>query len=167
MSIESTFQIVLILATLLCSLVAGFLFAFAAVVMPGIKTLNDREFIRAFQVIDGVIQNNQPVMVAVWMGSIVASVAAVGLGLGQLDGIQRLLLLAAPLVYILGVQLSTFTINVPLNNQLQSLNVEVMGEAALKAARMNFEPSWNRWNLVRAPLASLTSVLFMILLFQL
>ena len=60
MSTVSTFQIVLILATLLCSLVAGFLFAFATVVMPGIKTLNDREFIRAFQVIDGVIQNNQP-----------------------------------------------------------------------------------------------------------
>ena len=52
MSTASTFQIVLILATLLCSLVAGFLFAFATVVMPGIKTLNDREFIRAFQVIE-------------------------------------------------------------------------------------------------------------------
>lgn len=167
MSTASTFQIVLILATLLCSLVAGFLFAFATVVMPGIKTLNDREFIRAFQVIDGVIQNNQPLMVAVWMGSVVASVAAAGLGFGQLEGTQRLLLLAAPLVYILGVQLSTFTINVPLNNRLQTLNVEVMDEAALKAARMNFEPSWNRWNLVRTPLAGLTSVLFMILLFRL
>ena len=49
MSTDVTFQIVLILATLLCSLVAGFLFAFAIIVMPGIKTLNDREFIRAFQ----------------------------------------------------------------------------------------------------------------------
>ena len=37
MSTEATFQIVLILATFLCSLVAGFLFAFATVVMPGIK----------------------------------------------------------------------------------------------------------------------------------
>ena len=167
MSTETTFQIVLITATLLCSLVAGFLFAFAVIVMPGIKKLNDREFIRAFQVIDGVIQNNQPVMVAVWMGSILASVAAAGLGFGQLDGIQRLLLISALLVYILGVQLSTFTINVPLNNKLQTLNVNAMDEAALKAARMNFEPRWNRWNLVRTPLAGLASVLFMILLFKL
>ena len=167
MSTEFTFQIILISATLLCSLVAGFLFAFATVVMPGIKTLSDREFIRAFQVIDGVIQNNQPLMVAVWMGSILAAVAAAVMGFGQLDGAQRLLLVAAPIVYILGVQLSTFTINVPLNNRLQRLNVDVMDEVALKAARMNFEPSWNRWNLVRTPFAGLASVLFMVLLFRL
>ena len=163
----ATFQIVLILATLLCSLVAGFLFAFAIVVMPGIKTLNNRDFIRAFQVIDGVIQNNQPLMVAVWMGSVVTVVAAAGLGFGQLEGAQRLLLIAAPLVYILGVQLSTFTINVPLNNRLQALNVDAMDEVALKAARLAFEPGWNRWNLIRTPFASLASVLLMILLFKL
>ena len=34
------FQIALILATFLCSLVAGFLFAFALVAMPGIRNLN-------------------------------------------------------------------------------------------------------------------------------
>jgi uncharacterized membrane protein len=60
MSTEGIFRIALILATSLCSLVAGFLFAFAIVVMPGIRSLNDREFIRAFQVMDGVIQNNHP-----------------------------------------------------------------------------------------------------------
>ena len=47
------FQIALILATFLCSLVAGLLFVFAVVVMPGIGSLNDREFIRAFQVMEG------------------------------------------------------------------------------------------------------------------
>ena len=167
MSTESTFQIVLILTTLLCSLVAGFLFAFATVVMPGIKKLNDREFIRAFQVIDGVIQNNQPLMVAVWMGSILGAVATAVLGFSQLDGAQRLLLISAPIVYILGVQLSTFTINVPLNNRLQKLNVDAMDEVALRAARNSFEPDWNRWNLVRTPFAGLASVLFMILLFRL
>lgn len=167
MSTEAIFQIVLITATLLCSLVAGFLFAFATIVMPGIKTLNDREFIRAFQVIDGVIQNNQPLFVAVWIGSVVTSVAAAGLGFRQLDGAHYLLSISAPLIYILGVQLSTFTINVPLNNQLQALNVNVMDETALKVARMDFEPRWNLWNLVRTLLASLTSVLMMILLFQL
>jgi uncharacterized membrane protein len=167
MSTEAIFPIVLITATVLCSLIAGFLFAFATIVMPGIKSLNDREFIRAFQVIDGVIQNNQPLFVAVWMGSVVASVAAAGLGFGQLDGTQRLLLISAPLIYLLGVQWSTFTINVPLNNRLQTLNVDAMDAVALKAARMNFEPGWNRWNLVRTPFASLASILLIVLLFQL
>ena len=167
MSTEAIFQIVLIVATLLCSLVAGFLFAFASVVMPGIKRLNDREFIRAFQVIDGVIQNNQPIFVAVWVGSVVALVISVGLGIGLLDGAKRLLMILAPLVYILGVQLSTFTINVPLNNKLQALNVDDMDKTALKAARMDFEPRWNLWNLIRTPFASLASALLIVLLFKL
>ena len=167
MSTEAIFQIVLLLATLLCSLVAGFLFAFASVVMPGIKRLNDREFIRAFQMIDGVIQNNQPVFVVVWVGSIVALVVAAGLGIGQLEGVKRLLIILAPLIYLLGVQLSTFTINVPLNNQLQTLKVDDMDETALKVARLDFEPRWNQWNLIRTPFASLASALLMVLLFKL
>ncbi|NEQ47428.1 MAG: hypothetical protein F6K00_29365 [Leptolyngbya sp. SIOISBB] len=42
-----------------------------------------------------------------------------------------------------------------------------MDAVALKTARLNFEPGWNRWNLVRTLLADLASVLFMILLFRL
>ncbi|NEZ58636.1 DUF1772 domain-containing protein [Adonisia turfae] len=167
MSTTASFQIILLLATLLCSLVAGFLFAFASVVMPGIKTLNDREFIRAFQVIDGVIQNNQPIFVATWVGSIVALLAAAGLGIGQLDGMQSMLLLVTPLLYILGVQLPTFTINVPLNNKLQMLQIDAMEGTALRTARLHFEPRWNQWNVSRTLLASLTSILLMVVLFQL
>jgi hypothetical protein len=37
------FPLVPLLATLLASLVAGFLFAFATVVMPGIRSLDDCE----------------------------------------------------------------------------------------------------------------------------
>jgi len=39
------FHIALIAATFLCSIVAGFLFAFAVVVMPGIRSLDDGEFV--------------------------------------------------------------------------------------------------------------------------
>ena len=42
-----------------CSLVSGFIFTYAIVVMPGLSNLNDKEFIRAFQVTDAVIQNDQ------------------------------------------------------------------------------------------------------------
>ena len=50
----------LIASTLLCALVTGFIFTYSVVVMPGFAKLDDRDFIRAFQVTDGVIQNNQP-----------------------------------------------------------------------------------------------------------
>ncbi len=161
------FQIALILATFLCSLVAGFLFAFALVVMPGIRSLNDREFIRAFQVMDGVIQNNQPIFVLVWVGSVVALVTSAVLGIGQLDGGGRLLIIFAALAYLLGVQLPTFTINVPLNNKLQTLEVDELDETTQKAARKDFEPRWNLWNSIRTAFASVASALLIILLFRL
>ena len=161
------FQIALILATFLCSLVAGFVFAFALVVMPGIRNLNDPEFVRAFQVMDRVIQNNQPIFVFVWIGSVVALVTAAVLGIGQLDGAGRLLIISATLAYLLGVQLPTFTINVPLNNKLQTLDVDAMNETTQKAARKDFEPRWSIWNSIRTAFASLVSALLIILLFRL
>ena len=42
-------QVGLFLATLFCSLVAGLVFAFAIVVMPGIKSLGDRDFLPVLQ----------------------------------------------------------------------------------------------------------------------
>lgn len=167
MSIEGVFQITLILATLLCSLVAGLVFAFAVVVMPGIKTLSDRSFIRAFQVMDRIIQNNQPIFVLVWIGSIVALVASAMLGIGQLQGADRLLIIFAVLAYLLVVQLPTFTINIPLNNKLQTLDVDGMDETAQKAARRDFEPRWIRWNSIRTTFATLVSSLLIILLLRL
>lgn len=167
MSTAGIFQIALVSATFLCSLVAGFLFAFAIVVMPGIRNLGASEFIRAFQVIDRVIQNNQPVFMLVWVGSVVALVISAMLGIGQWVGVRRQLMIFAALAYLLGVQLPTVTINLPLNNKLQTLNVDTMNETTQKAARRDFEPSWNRWNSIRAAFASLASALLIILLFRL
>lgn len=163
----SIFQLTLVVATLLCSLVAGLVFAFAVVVMPGIKTLGDGEFLRAFQVIDRVIQNNKPLFLLVWVGSVVALLASAALGFGQLDAVGRLLVIAAVLVYLLGVQLPTVTINVPLNNRVQTLDIDGMDEAAQQAARQDFESRWNYWNSVRTVLACLVSVLLIILLLRL
>ena len=161
------FQLTLIVATLLCSLVAGFVFAFAVVVMPGIGNLGDGAFLRAFQVMDRVIQNNQPVFLLVWAGSVIALLASAALGFGQLDGTGRRLMVGAVLVYLLGVQLPTVTINVPLNNRVQTLDIDRMDEAALQAARQDFESRWNHWNSIRTVLACLVSVLLIILLLRL
>jgi uncharacterized membrane protein len=160
----SILEPVLILATLLCALTAGFAFAFASVVMPGIGKLGDRGFIRSFQVIDGVIQAGQPVFGLVWMGSIAALVMAAALATLQLNGIERALVIASALTYALGVQLPTFRINVPLNNALQKLEIDAMDEDALASARRVFESRWVRWNSIRTIIASLVSVALMFVL---
>ncbi len=161
------FQTTLIVTAFLCSLVAGFLFAFAVVVMPGMRSLSDREFIRAFQVIDRVIQNNQPTFMLVWIGSVLTLVAAAVLGFGQLDQVGRVLIIIATLAYLLGVQLPTATINVPLNNKLQTLDVAATDESHQRAAREDFEPRWNRWNAIRTIISCLVSAVLLVLLFRL
>ncbi len=159
-------QFALILATFLCSLVAGFLFAFAVVVMAGIKNLNDGEFIRAFQAMDGTIQNKQPIFMMVWLGSVTALIIAAALGVWHLDIAGRWLLIVATAAYLLGVQLPTFIIHIPLNNRLQSLNVDAMDEFAREAAREAFEGRCNRWNATRTVVSCSVSLLLMVLLLR-
>lgn len=163
MTTITLFTVVLILATLLCALVAGFLFAFAVVVMPGIKRLSDAEFVRAFQGIDGMIQANQPLFVLVWLGSVLALIGATVIGFGQLDTLGKGLILVSLGLYLLGVQLPTAVINVPLNNQLQTLDTTCMDSAEIAAARQQFEPRWNQWNRIRTTVATLVALLLIIL----
>ncbi|MBF2087983.1 MAG: DUF1772 domain-containing protein [Synechococcales cyanobacterium K44_A2020_017] len=160
-------QIALTLATLLCSLVAGFVLAFAIVVMPGIRNLNDHDFLQAFKAIDRVIQTNQPIFSLVWLGSILGLVTAALIGMIQFDGVNRLLIGTAAAIYLLGVQLPTFTINVPLNNQLQMQKLDAMTDLALREVRVNFEPRWIQWNSIRTIFAILTSALLISMEFKL
>ena len=160
-------RISLILSTLLVSLVAGFVFAFASVTMPGIRNLSDHDFLQAFKVMDRVIQNNQPLFMLVWVGSVVTLVISAALGVMRLDGADRLLIVSATTIYLLGVQLPTATINIPLNNRLQAQDLGSLSESELHDLRSDFEPRWTRWNSIRTVLAVLTSTLLIILLLRL
>ena len=157
-------QIALVAATVLSSLVAGFLFAFAVVVMPGFAKLEDKDYLRAYQEVDGVIQRGQPLFGLVWVGSALALLVSLFLGFGQLVGSQQGLLMIAVAVFILGVQLPTILVNIPLNNAVKSLDLAGIDAAESRAARERFEGRWNRWNVIRTVLATLTTALLVVLL---
>jgi uncharacterized membrane protein len=159
-----TFQALLLLTVLLCSLVAGFLFAFAVVVMPGLGRLDDREFIQAFQAIDGVIQRNQPLFMLVWVGSVLSAIATATCGLWTLGAVDRVVAIVAVLEYLFGVQLPTIAVNIPLNNQLQKVDSGALDDSARRQVRTRFEVRWNRWNRVRTAFACITSLLLLFLL---
>lgn len=147
---------ILLLAALLCGLVAGLLFAFAVVVMPGLRTMDDAAFVQAFRAIDGVIQRGQPLFGIVWLGSALAALAAAGVGATALSGVDLALALAAAVIWVLGVQVPTFTVNLPLNNRLQRNAV----------SRQEFEPRWNRWNVFRTACAVLATLLWLLVLLR-
>ena len=161
------FHLVVLVAAALCALVAGLLFTFAVIAMPGLKNLSDREFIRAFQVMDRVIQDRQPLFVLVWLGSVVALLAALAMGLRQPDGVTPGLLIAAAALYLFGVQLPTARIHLPLNKEIQGVEVESIGEAGQKQARERFEARWNRSNQIRTAIAIVTMLLLLLVLMRL
>jgi uncharacterized membrane protein len=157
-------HITLMLSILFCSLVAGLLFGFAVVVMPGIAKLTDKEYLLAFKHMDGIIQNNQPLFILVWAGSIISVIVTLVLGVMNLNGTQIYLLSAASFLYLLGVQLPTFRFNIPLNNSLQSLDIKALKETESTLFRSDFEAPWNRWNRFRTVNAIIAVSMFILVL---
>ncbi len=159
-------HITLMLSILFCSLVAGLLFGFAVVVMPGIAKLTDKEYLLAFKHMDGIIQDNQPLFILVWAGSILSVIVTLVLGVMNLNGTQIYLLSAASVLYLLGVQLPTFRFNIPLNNSLQSLDIETLRETEFTLFRSDFEAPWNRWNRFRTVNAIVAVSMFLLVLLR-
>jgi uncharacterized membrane protein len=81
--------------------------------------------------------------------SVLAAIVAGLTGVSVLTGLERLLMIAAVLVYLLGVQLPTMIVNIPLNNQLQKIDVTTLTDTTRRQTRAAFEPRWNQWNVIR------------------
>ncbi len=95
---------------------------------------------------DGVIQNNQPVFIMVWLSSALLLLLATVLGLWELQGLNRFILITACTIFLLGVQLPTVVFNIPINNQLQSKDINSMNQASVSELRTSFETRWIPWN---------------------
>ena len=157
-------DISLIFTILLCSLVSGFIFTYSIVVMPGLSNLNDKDFLKAFQVTDAVIQNNQPLFMFTWIGSIVAILTTMVASFITVGLLESWLIILVGAAYLLGVQGITVAIHIPLNNHIQRIKIEDLNDEALADQRLKFETKWNFFNYVRTSIAISFSVLLLILL---
>ncbi len=157
-------DISLVFSILSCNLVGGFIFTYAIVVMPGLSSLNDKDFLRAFQVTDAVIQNNQPLFMFTWVGSIVAMLTTILISLVSFGLSETWLILLISFVYLLGVQGITVAVHIPLNNHIQKIKMEELNDETLADERLKFETKWNFFNYIRTTIAISVSVLLLILL---
>lgn len=160
------FYFFLFLSIVTCSLVTGFIFTYAIIVMPGLSKLSDKEFLKAFQVTDAVIQNKQPIFMLTWVGSILSILSLILISITYVGLSETWLIVLAALIYLLGVQGITILIHLPLNNQIQKLNLEKLKDENLKNERLNFETKWNFFNNIRTTIAffvSLTLLIFLII----
>lgn len=101
-----------------------------------------------------------------WAGSVIAMLVSTGFGFASLEGTELVLLVSAAIIYIVGVQVPTAAINIPLNNALQEVDTATASVTQLAAARERFESRWNRWNGIRTAMATLTTALLLVVLLQ-
>ena len=160
----NSLDIALVFAVLTCSLVTGFIFTYAVVVMPGFSKLEDKEFLRAFQVTDGVIQNNQPLFMLTWVGSIISVLSVMAISLLSLGLSEAWIIFVVGLIYLLGVQGITISIHLPLNNHIQKIDINDMNNQSLNEERTNFEMRWNYFNKIRTFIAFAASLSFLLIL---
>ena len=158
------FYFCLFLSILSCSLVTGFIFTYAIIVMPGLSKLSDKEFLKAFQATDAVIQNKQPIFMVIWVGSIVSVLSLILISIAYVGLSETWLIVLVALIYLLGVQGITILIHLPLNNQIQKLNLEKLKDDNLKNERLNFETKWNFFNNIRTTIAFFVSLTLLIFL---
>ena len=157
-------DISLFFSILLCALAAGFILTYAIIIMPGLSKLDDKEFIKAFQVTDGIIQNNQPIFILIWVGSIISVLGTIITSILSLGIVEAWPIIFVGVIYLLGVQGITISIHLQLNKHIQKIDVNSNNSQTLREVRRNFETKWNYFNNVRTGIALFVILIFMLIL---
>ena len=157
-------DISLFFTILLSALVTGFILTYAIVIMPGLSNLDDKEFIKAFQVTDGIIQNNQPIFILIWVGSIMSVLGTIITSILSLGILDAWIIIFAGVVYLLVVQGITISIHLPLNKSIQNIDINSSNFQTLSKERIAFEKKWNYFNNIRTVVAFIVVLIFLSIL---
>ncbi|MFB7977656.1 anthrone oxygenase family protein [Streptomyces vinaceus] len=137
--------VLLMVATVLVGLMAGLFFAFDVSVMPGLARGDERTYVTAMQNINAVIDGNA-LFGTVFVVALLAAAASAAVELrGGRRGVA--VWVGAAVVLYLVVLVITFTVNIPLNNELAAA-----GDAATMADFSivdRFKGTWVAVNVVR------------------
>ena len=147
----SAFDVLTLVCAIGCGLMAGLFFAFSNSVMTALGKLPAEQGIAAMQTINIVILN--PLFLSVFVGTAIACVATLVLGLLQKDAIGVIWAVCGTVFYVGGSFLVTMWFNVPRNNKLARLNPT--GPEAIPVWR-DYLITWTAWNHVRT-IASLAA----------
>jgi uncharacterized membrane protein len=157
-------DISLFFSILLSALVAVFILTYAIVIMPGLSNFDDKEFIKVFQITDGIIQNNQPIFILIWVGSIVSVLSTIITSILTLGILDAWLIIFVGFVYLLVVQGITILIHLPLNKNIQNIDINSSNFQTLSKERKTFETKWNYFNNIRTVVGFFVVLIFLLIL---
>lgn len=157
MTIEN---IVLVVGGTLAGLVAGVYYAFDVAIVPALRSISSKRHIAMMQAINTKIKN--PVFFLSFFGPTILLPLAAYLHRGTE---QFLLLVAAAVLNIIGSNGVTIAGNIPLNEELDKVDVETISEAEAERIREDFQgqgSAWMRYHRVRTLLSTAAAALILI-----
>lgn len=160
---ELSLKSITLLGTLLLTgLSAGFFYAWAVSVIPGNLNVNDSSYLESMQSINRAILN--PRFFVVFFGPVLLLILST---IFQFNGnkIVFWFMLFAALSYIVGAFGITIAGNVPLNDQLDVLNLSQLSPQEIADFRTHYEIKWNKLHMQRTLFAVLSFLLFSVGLF--
>lgn len=143
LSIKSFF---LIGSIILTGLSAGFFYAWAVSVIPGTLKISDSTYLETMQSINRAILN--PAFYLIFFGPVIFLIVS-GIYEFSVNKISFALLLISFLAYLIGTFGVTTFGNVPLNDQLDILNLTELNANKMAEFREYYEERWNRLHLIR------------------
>lgn len=138
--------IVLMLGILFTGLTAGLCFTWSNAITPGIGRLNDFAFLQSFQAMNRAIINRY--FLIVFFGPMILLFVNAFLHRHAHPATFWSFILAA-ILFFLGIVLITVFRNVPLNEILDTSNLETLSKIEIKELRDRFEQPWNYWHTIR------------------
>ncbi len=143
--LDTTIALSLYIAAIGAGLMAGVYFAFSAFIMRSFDRLGAVAAADAMNAINEVILHSG-FMILFWVSTgLYAALLLVALFVDTTAG--RGWLIAAGLLYVIGMFVCTAAFNVPLNNRLAAVAID---DAAKLEAWPHYLRYWTRWNTLRA-----------------
>ena len=153
-----TFEnIIMIALILLTGLSAGLCFTWSNTVTPGIGRLDDLGYLQSFQQMNRTILN--PMFFVVFFGPFFLNLVNIYLCRSSSSNLFWLLILAG-IIYFFGVLIVTVFGNVPLNEMMDKIDLDIANIDELRQLREKFEVKWNRLHSIR----TFTSIISFLLL---
>ena len=149
-------------AVVLTGLSAGLFYAWSVSVIPGTQKVPDMTYLETMQSINRAILN--PAFFLIFFGSVIfLSIASIY----EFHDNKWVfgLLLTASITYLIGTVGVTAFGNVPLNDQLNALQLMEMSQEKINNFRKFYEDHWNRLHMIRTVFAVLSFLLVTLAIF--
>lgn len=161
---EITFKLFVLLGSVvLTGLSAGLFYAWSVSVIPGTQKVSDMVYLQAMQSINRAILN--PAFFLIYFGSVLFLIVA-SIYQFSADKVAFWLMFISMISYLGGTLGVTGLGNVPLNNQLDGLNLPDLTHSKITGFRMYYETNWNRLHRIRTAFAVLSFLLAMLSIFS-